>query len=676
MECGATTAKIYIETAMLHQLPVRPLRRQSSHRQPPFAPRSAMSKRSLVTALAPAKKAAPEKQVDEKEKAINRSLTISSLGLGAAIINPLTAIPLGAAASASTLYIITPIVKEIGQKFLKNGETDARLLPVLGTVGVLASGYIVIGTASYTLFCVGEKLIAKTEDRSRQSLINIMGEQPKTVWLVRDEVEIETPFQQLRVDDVIMVSAGQMIPIDGEIVRGNATVDQQQLTGEAQPVEKGIGDEVLAATVVLSGHLHIRVGQTGDQTVAAQIGRILEQTVDYRTNSLLRFQKISNRLTVPALATAGLASLTMGAASGAALLFCLPIGMIGVASALNVLGHLNKASQLGVLVKDGRALEMLQEVDTIVFDKTGTLTLEQPTVGEIVTANRFDAETVLRYAASAETKQSHPIAQAILAAAKEKQLDLFNLRQTEVKIGYGLDVRANRRRIRVGSLRYMVQQQVNIPPHIAAHQVACDKQGISLVYIAIDDQLGGAIELHATIRPEAPDVIAALKEAGLQIAIISGDREQPTAALAAQLGIDSYFAEVLPQDKSNLIEQLQEQGRNVCFVGDGINDTIALKQANASISLAGATSAATDTAQMVLMDGTLSRLPDLIELSNQFHQNTNNTVKNALIAPAASIFGVFFLQTGIVVATLAYNVGSASGLATALSSLRKNDTAP
>ena len=635
-------------------------------------------KRTFITALDAKREVfEPNTSVDDKmrakEQLINRDLAISSASLAFAMANPFVALPLGLVATGGTLYIIRSIAQEIYDNFVNEGETDARILPVLGTLGVLAGGYFTIGTASYTLVCLSQKLILKTEDRSREALINIIGERPKTVWCVQDGVEVTIPFQALRVNDIIAVAAGQMIPIDGEIVQGNATIDQQRLTGESQPVEKSVGDKVLAATVVLSGQLHICVQQTGDETVAAQIGSILEQTVDYRSGSLLRFQQISNRLTMPALAATTLATVTMGVTSGVSLLFCLPIGMVAFASALNVLGYLNKASQLGVLVKDGRALEMLQEIDTVVFDKTGTLTLEQPTVGKILVTEGFSAEIILRYAASAETKQSHPIAQAILHAAAEQTLDLFSIDHTTVKVGYGIDVQANKHRIRVGSQRFMQQSALDIPTHIIEHQMLCDAEGISLVYVAIDDELGGVIELRTTIRPEAQTVIDALKASGIQLAIISGDRKQPTQALAAQLGIDSFFAEVLPQDKSHLIEQLQAQGRNVCFIGDGINDTIALKQANASISLAGATSAATDTAQMVLMDGTLTRLPALFDLSKRFNTNTNKTIASALFLPVASIFGVFFLNTGLAAATVAFNGGSLAGVVTSLLPMRERE---
>jgi len=457
-----------------------------------------------------------------------------------------------------------------------------------------------------------------------------------------------------------------MIPIDGEIVQGNASIDQQRLTGEAQPVEKTVGDAVLAATIILSGQIQICVKQTGNQTVAAQIGDVLNNTVDYRTITLLRFQRIFHQMTAPVLGLAGAAALLFGPASGVAILFNIPAASMNLISSLNVLTHLNKTSHLGVLIKDGRALEMLNATDIVVFDKTGTLTLEKPTVGAIYTCGKFSDTELLRYIASAETKQSHPIAQALRQAAADRQLELYRIETSQYELGYGIATQLNGHFVRVGSQRFMTKCGIAVPNEIITRQEICDVDGISLVYIAIDDQLEGVVELHPTLRPEAEQVITELKRHGLELAIISGDRKQPTQKLAAQLNIHHYFAEVLPQDKGNLIDQLQAEGHRVCFIGDGINDTIALKKAKTSISLSGATSAATDTAQMVLMDGNLTSLPQLFELSQQFNANTTRTLYTLLTPVGLSLFGIFFLHTGILFAGVAYYVAVSGAIASAL----------
>ena len=601
-----------------------------------------------------------------EEQQVNRDLAVSAISMGAAIINPAVALPLGAVAAGGILYSGYGATSGAVIKLIKERKVDIQLLSALSIIGLVATNYLAMGASSMVLLSAGRKLILHTQDRSRKALIDIIGEQPQFVWVVQNGVEVKVPFNQLQAKDVIVVTAGQMIPIDGEITQGDASIDQQRLTGEAQPVEKTVGDQVLAATMVLSGQIHVRVQQTGDHTVAAQIGQILNKTLDYRADTTLRFQKLTERMATPVLGLSGLATLLIGPAGGIALLNNFPTTSVSLISSLNVMSYLSKTAASGILVKDGRALEMLKEIDTVVFDKTGTLTLEEPTVGAIHACGAFSEEVVLQYAASAEIKQSHPIAQAILHAATTRDLSLCELEHTEYELGYGLTVRLDGHLVQVGSQRFIDKSNITIPDNILDHQAQCDADGISLVYVAIDQQLGGVIELVPTLRPEAEAVIDALQARGLTPYIISGDRAQPTQKLASQLGIDSYFAEVLPQDKGQLVEQLQAAGRKVCFIGDGINDTIALKQADASLSLSGATSAATDTAQMVLMDGTLAQLPTLFDISDRFHTNTNRTLQTMLGPAALSAFGVFFLGTGIPFALVAFNVGFFGALGTAL----------
>ena len=279
-----------------------------------------------------------------------------------------------------------------------------------------------------------------------------------------------------------------------------------------------------------------------------------------------------------------------------------------MAGPISVLNFLQMTSQEGILIKDGRALELLSEVDTIVFDKTGTLTEEQPHVGAIYTCHSINENELLTYAAAAEYKQTHPIARAIQQEALNRELRLPEIEKTTYEIGYGLKVRLNEKVVLVGSKRFMEMSEITIPSEINAIQQQCNEHGYSLVYVALDGQLAGAIELHATIRPEAKHIISELRQRGFEIYIISGDHEKPTKKLAQEVGIEHYFAETLHENKATLIEALQKEGKAVCFVGDGINDSIALKKANVSVSLRGASTIATDTAQIVLMNENLTQL--------------------------------------------------------------------
>jgi len=327
-----------------------------------------------------------------------------------------------------------------------------------------------------------------------------------------------------------------------------------------------------------------------------------------------------------------------------------------------MLSYLQVAAQRGILVKDGRALEALDEVDTVLFDKTGTLTLEQPTVSRVLCYNGVAEPEILRYAAAAEAKQSHPIARAILQAAHDHGLDLPLLEDAQYKVGYGLKTQIEGRTTRVGSVRFMSAEQIAVPAEVAVQQAASHTAGNSLVLVALDGEVVGAIELQPTLRPEARQIISNLHARGIQTAIISGDNEAPTQRLAAELGIDRYFAEVLPEDKANLVTQLQEEGHKVCFVGDGINDSIALKSADVAVSLRGATTIATDMAEIVFMDGTLGQLPTLFELADDFAANMRTNLLAAVVPGAIGIVGTFFFGWGMTLCVLLNQGSSPAGI--------------
>ncbi|MCB0105229.1 MAG: HAD-IC family P-type ATPase, partial [Caldilineaceae bacterium] len=315
----------------------------------------------------------------------------------------------------------------------------------------------------------------------------------------------------------------------------------------------------------------------------------------------------------------------------------------------SMLSYLQVAAQRGILVKDGRALEVLPEINTVVFDKTGTLTLEQPTVSQIHCYNGVTELKLLRYAAAAEAKQSHPVARAILQAAADQGLALPLLEDAEYKVGYGLKTQIEGRVIHIGSVRFMAIEGFAIPPDVATHQDESHALGHSLVLVALDGEVVGAIELQPTIRPEALEIIRDLHKRNIETVIISGDNDAPTRRLAADLGIDRYFAEVLPEDKANLVRQLQEEGHKVCFVGDGINDSIALKSADVAVSLRGATTIATDMAEIIFMNGTLGQLPELFTLADEFAANMRVNLVASMTPGIVGIAGTLLFGWGMTV---------------------------
>lgn len=578
------------------------------------------------------------------------------------------------------IYGFTGYARQIIQEIKRDRRIRTQHLFLFFIVGMWLTGYFVLGGLSLLAYILVMKVTLQAQDRTRKALVTILETQPRTVWVLIDGAELEIPFERLQVGDTVVILAGQMIPIDGVITQGVATIDQHRLTGESQPIEKGVGDGVLAGAVILSGRVYVQVEKTGKATVAAQIGEILENTLDYHLSIEERGKVLADLWLTPGLLLTGLAGVTLGLRSAVAVLGNLPGTDMIFLGPITLLNYLNLASRQQLLIKDGRSLELLHKVDTVIFDKTGTLTLEQPRVKTVhlCVESTWTEETILAIAAAAEQRQSHPIAKAILAAAAERKLLLPAITDAHYELGYGLRVwlapagahstaDSSAMCIRVGSTRFMEMETIAIPAEFAAIQAACHELGHSMVMVAIEDNLVGAIELQPTIRPEAHSIIKALHDRKLTTVIISGDQEAPTRTLARQLGIDRYFANVLPEEKATLVARLQEEGKTVCFVGDGINDAIALKKAEVSVSLRGATTIATDTAQIVLMDQTLQRLPVLFDLSHELERNLMTSLVLVTVPYIFVIGGIFFAHLGISHAIVSYTAVFTAGTINAMS---------
>jgi P-type E1-E2 ATPase len=377
---------------------------------------------------------------------------------------------------------------------------------------------------------------------------------------------------------------------------------------------------------------------------------------------------------VPTLLTSALSLPLVGPYGALAILNAHFKHRMGIVAPISIMNFLNLASQSGILIKDGRTLDLLNQVDTIVFDKTGTLTKEQPYVGSIYTCAAYDANAVLTFAAAAEYKQTHPIAKAILQEARVRQLPLPNINEAEYKVGYGLSVAIGQQLVQVGSDRFMEMTGTVIPAAIRNTLECCYTQGHSLVLVAVDNQLVGAIELCPTMRPEVKTIITQLRQRHhiKSIYIISGDHETPTRRLAQELSIDHYFAKALPENKADIIEQLQHEGKFVCYIGDGINDSIALKKSQVSVSLRGASTVATDTAQIVLMDESLKQFVDLFDLAQEFDGNMRTSFMCLFIPTLVGIGGVFFMSFGLVHTMILTSVGLSGGMLNAMVPLLKS----
>jgi heavy metal translocating P-type ATPase len=603
---------------------------------------------------------------------LDLDLAICSASLPVAAIAQFATPALLPVSAALFAYTAIPSFRGAYEVLCKERRLGVDVLDSIVVIGCLATLQVFPGAILAWCLSVGRYLVRRTEDNSKKLLLGAFGKQPRYIWLVKDGAEIEMPLDRLDRGDVVAVHTGEMVPVDGIVVEGLAMIDQHALTGEGIPVEKGVGDRVFASTVMVAGKIQVAVEKSGSETATAKIAQILNDSAGYKLALQHKGERLADKAVIPTLCLGGLAFATLGP-PGAVAVVNSDLGTgIRMAAPLAMLSTLALCAQRGVLVKDGRALDLLCEVDTVLFDKTGTLTRERPEVGRVIAANGFNPLQILRFAAAAERRFHHPIALAILHKAAEHGLRLPLTDATQYKVGYGITVGIDGHRVRVGSRRFMELEGVPPTREVEGALDEVDREGHTMVMVAVDDELGGALELRASIRPEVRGIVRGLRERGIKhIAIISGDHEAPTRKLADELGMDRYFAQVLPADKADYVEKLQKEGRKVCFVGDGINDAIALKKANVSISLRGATSIATDTAHVVFMEQSLGKLCELQDIARDLDRNVRNSWLMILGPNIACIAGVFTLGFGIGASVVTNNIAALAALANGLLPMRR-----
>ena len=599
-------------------------------------------------------------------------LPICTASLPLAAIAQFAFPPLLPVAAAVFAYTSIPTFKEAKTVLFEERRLGVDVLDAIVVIGCLGTMSIFPGAVLCWCLGFGRVLVKRTQDNSKKLLLNAFGKQPRYVWLYREGIEVQVSMDRLAQGDIIVVNTGEVIPVDGVVVEGMAMIDQHALTGESSPAEKGVGDRVFASTLMVAGKVFVSVEKSGSDTASAKISQILNDSAGYKLSSQHKGERLADRAVVPTLAVGAVGLATMGPFGAVAVLNSDFGTGIRMAAPLAMLSSLALCANKGILVKDGRALELMNEIDTVLFDKTGTLTRERPEVGRIIAANGFDEDRILQFAAAAERKFHHPIALAILHKAKERGLDLPAIDDTQYKVGYGITVHVEGHEVRVGSKRFMETEGIELPTEVKESIETSHLEGHTVVMVSVDGRLGGAIELQAAVRPEVREIVAGLRARGIKhLAIISGDHDAPTRKLAESLGMDRYFAQVLPADKADYVEKLQKEGRKVCFVGDGINDSIALKKANVSISLRGASSIATDTAHIVFLEEGLAKLCELRDISRELDRNVKRSW-NLILAPnIACIVGVFTLGFGIMASVVTNNVAALAALGNGMLPLRQ-----
>lgn len=615
-----------------------------------------------------------KKKTNEERQAINylNGNIGSVLLLLSSRAYPITLLP----GIALAVYSCIPIYKRAYSAIFKEKKLKNDILNGLVVTGSMATGHFLV-TALFTFISnLGTVVVQKSKGYSEEMLKGVFDQKVSTVWLLKDGTELETAIEKVNINDIIIVHTGELIPLDGIITKGAVTIDQHALTGESIPVEKDIDDKVLASTVVIAGYAWIKVTQTGQNTVVAKIENVLQGTSHFKTGIQLKGELWSDKAAAPILGLGLLFWPLQGPAMATAVFNCSPGNGIRLSASAQTLTHIILAAQKNILIKDGRVLEQLMEVDTVVFDKTGTLTEDEHVVSRILSAdNKFSEDDILFYAAATEQKVSHPLARAIIEKAEASELTLPDvaLSDSRYEVGMGVTATVNSKTTQVGSLTFIKKTGLPIPEEIKEEIITAIDDGFSVVMVVIENQIVGAIEIQAQLRPEVKQVIKSLRERGIKnMYILSGDQKEPTRQMANMLKLDGYFHNVSPEDKSNIIEELQNKGKKVCFIGDGINDVIAMKKANASISLSGASTIATDVAQVILMSGSLLELDDLFEIAHNLKNKLIMTIVSYTTVVVVSFTSFVFLGAPPFIALIVQSiVNNTYGMSQALLPLKQ-----
>jgi heavy metal translocating P-type ATPase len=606
------------------------------------------------------------------KEGVRCGLPVATVSLGLAAASTFFAPTLLPVGSVLVLYTAIPSFARAWSVLTRERRLGVDVLDSIIFLACLFTGQIFAGAMTAWFLSLGRKLLRDTRKDSAKVLLNVFGKQPTFARVIRDGIETEVALESVIREDRVVVYTGEVVPVDGVIIEGDAILDQHALTGESTPAEKTIGDKVFASTVMLAGKILVHVDESGNETTSSKIAAVLRRTVAYKPKTQSRGETFGDKAVIPALGVSTVAASFLDPSAALAVINSECGTGIRMAAPLGMLTSLTVCAQQGILVKDGHALEMMREVDTVLFDKTGTLTRERPEVGRIICCGTHSPEEILTYAAAAEQRFSHPIAKAILERFAQTGLPIPTVDLSNYHVGFGITVQINGNQIRVGSQRFMEMEDVQIPSEVSKELTNMHAEGHSFVAVAVGNQVEGILELQASRRPEAEEIVQALRAGGVQhLAIISGDHEAPTRALAQSLGMDRYFAEVLPKDKARYVELLQKEGRKVCFVGDGINDSIALKKADVSISLRGASTAATDVAQVVFMEESLSKMIHLLNTSHALERNVRRSWNLILLSNTFCVAGVFALGFNIWHSVLFNNASAILALANGMLPLRK-----
>lgn len=482
--------------------------------------------------------------------------------------------------------------------------------------------YFESGATILTLITLGKYLEARAKGKTSEAIKKLMGLAPKTATIIVDGKEKVVSIDEVKVGDIILVKPGEKLPVDGEIIEGSTSIDEAMITGESIPVEKTIGDNVIGASINKFGMFKYKATKIGRDTVLSQIIKLVEQAQGSKA-PIAKLADIISGYFVPTVIILAIISAIGWAITGKGLEFSLTIFIavlviacpcaLGLATPTAIMVGTGKGAENGILIKSGGALEGAYKINTIVFDKTGTITEGKPKVTDIITQGISEDEFI-KIAASAEKGSEHPLAEAIVEEGKNRGIDLIDIKEFKSVPGEGIIAFLDDKEILLGNKRLMINNNIELKD-IEEKATMLAKQGKTPMYMAIDNTLVGIIAVADTLKENSKKAIEALHKLKIEVVMLTGDNERTAKAIAKEVGIDRIVSDVLPIDKANEIKKLQEEGKKVAMVGDGINDAPALAMADIGMAIGSGTDIAIESADIVLMRSDILDVVGAIQLS-------------------------------------------------------------
>lgn len=526
--------------------------------------------------------------------------------------------------------------------------------------GLSATVYFDTAGAIIVLILLGRLLEARAKGQTSEAIKKLIGLQAKTARVVRDGQEVDIPAEEVAIGDLVVLRPGEKAPVDGVVKEGYSSVDESMVTGESIPVEKKVGDDVIGATINKTGTLKFEATKVGKDTMLSQIIKMVEEAQGSKP-PIARLADVIASYFVPVVI--GIAVLTFiiwfffGPAPAltyavlnfvAVLIIACPCAL-GLATPTSIMVGTGKGAENGVLIRGGEALETAHKLNAIVMDKTGTLTKGEPSVTDIFPSNSYSSEDILRFAASAEKGSEHPLGEAIVNRAKEENIPLISPENFNAITGHGIEATIEGKALLLGNLKLMKDRGVSLDG-LEKKAEDFSNQGKTPMYVAVDQESAGLIVVADTLKENSKEAVEALHKLGIEVAMITGDNRRTAEAIARQIGIDRVLAEVLPEGKADEVKKLQDEGKKVAMVGDGINDAPALARADVGIAIGTGTDVAMESSDITLISGDLRGVVTAIALSKATLRNIKQNLfwafaYNTILIPVAA--GILFPFFGI-----------------------------